>query len=135
MATRSLTSISNDENVIQELHWDTISKKIEVVHFINLEEQRNAEWVEVRDYSAASLKEYQAKCAEYGLNPAANMVITEFVYNEVADNHFPEAHALKFPENGDYYPLSNLPHIIAVRLNQYQGGGVASKTTGEALNV
>lgn len=133
MATRSLTSISTDSNVIQELHWDTLSKKIEVVHMMNLNAKFNARWVSMTQYAPGS-PNYDVICRKYTLDPRKGIYITEFVYQEYEDLSYRDPHAVKFPESGEYYPLSELTHLVNVQLNKTGGSGGTSATSGEALS-
>jgi hypothetical protein len=132
MATRSLTSISNDSKVIQELNWDTSTRKLEVVHEINLDAMKNARWRLMVQYAPGNAL-YNQKCGDYHLNPRDNVVITEFEYDEFDDPGCRYPHAIKFPESGDYYPLSQLAHLVNVKLNKTGGTGQVSTTSGEAL--
>jgi len=133
MATRSLTSISTDQDVIQELHWDTSTDKIEVVHEINLDALKNARWRLVVQYAPGNLR-YNTKCTEYKLDPEDGVIITEYEYDEYDDPTCRYVHAEKFPESGEYYPLSQLPHLVSVKLNRTGGSGKVSTTSGEALS-
>lgn len=133
MATRSLTSISTDQDVIQEFHWDTTTIKIEVVHEINLDALKNARWRHVVQYAPGNI-DYDTKCLEYKLDPDDQVIITEYEYDEYDDPNCIYVHAEKFPESGDYYPLSLLPHQVSVKLNRTGGIGRVSATAGEALS-
>jgi hypothetical protein len=133
MATRSLTSISTDSTVIQELHWDTLTKKIEVVHMMNLSAKVNARWVSMTPYPPGSLN-YDTMCKKYSLDPRKGIYITEFIYQEYEDLSYRDPHAVKFPESGEYYPLSELTHMVSVQLNRTGGTGTTSATSGEALS-
>jgi hypothetical protein len=131
MAKRSITNISADDNVIQELHWDTATQKIEVVHEINLEDPlRDVRWTSIKPYYPGE-NDYIRLQNEFGLGDPD--VITEYIYTEIYSDEYDEPHAVKFPESGDYYPLSQLRHVVVVRMNEYGGGGGDTKTSGEAL--
>jgi hypothetical protein len=132
MATRSLTCISKNQDVIQELHWDTTTRKLEVVHEINLDPLKNVRWRLMVQYAPGNVA-YNQKCIDNHLNPRDNVVITEFEYEEYEDLNCRYAHAVKFPESGDYYPLSQLAHLVNVRLYKTGVGGEVSTTSGEAL--
>lgn len=132
MATRSLTCISTDSAVIQELNWDTTTSKLEVVHEINLDVRKNARWRLMNQYAPGNVA-YDSKCKTYGLDPRDGVTITEFEYDEFIDSTITYPHAMKFPESGDYYPLSRLPHMVSVKLNKTGGTGEVSSTSGEAL--
>jgi|WetSurMetagenome_2_1015567.scaffolds.fasta_scaffold145569_2 hypothetical protein len=127
-----MTCISNDQDVIQELHWDTTTRKLEVVHEINLDASKNARWRLIHQYAPGNVG-YAEKCKDYSLNSRDGVIITEFEYDEYDDANSRYAHAVKFPESGDYYPLSQLPHLVTVKLNRVGGSGTVSTTSGEAL--
>ena len=131
MATRSLTTISEDSNVIQELHWDTISKKIEVVHMMNLEAGINARWKILLQEMPGSVN-YDRLCRTYGITPPKNAIVTVFEYDEFDDPAFSTPHAEKFPVSGDYYSFSGLPHLVYAKLNK-KAAGETSVTSGQAI--
>jgi hypothetical protein len=132
MPNNSLISISTDNALIQQLFWDTSTKKIEVVHEINLEPGKGARWSRKTTYLPAPGDPiYDGKCKAYNINPKDKKYITEYEYDEYPDNRdYPIA--VKFPVNGSYYPLSELPHVVVAIYNRTSTGQV-SKTSGEAL--
>jgi hypothetical protein len=132
MPNNSLTSISLDKAIIQYLFWDTVTRKIEVIHYINVEVNRNARLRQITQY-LYDLKDqdYLDKCHEYNVDVKDKATVTEFIYDEFEETrNYPLA--LKFPVSGNYYPLAGLPHVVAVKLNKTTQGEV-SKTSGEAL--
>jgi hypothetical protein len=132
MPNNSLTSISLDKAIIQYLFWDTATRKIEVIHYINLEPDLNARLRKIIQYLFDPKDPvYLNKCKEYNVDSKNNATITEFIYDEFEETrNYPLA--LKFPVSGNYYPLAGLPHVVAVILNK-SAKGQTSKTSGEAL--
>lgn len=137
MAKKTLTSVSVNEDVIQELHWDDVSEKIEVVHEINLNRGKNAMWNSVRTYKPGD-QDYDDKVIRYveeSRRPGFDYPITEYIYDEYNDPNELFDHAEKFPENGEYYPLSTIEHLVGVIMNRIpaEEPPEQSKTSGEAL--
>jgi hypothetical protein len=134
----TLTSVA--DNVIQELFWDPKTRKIEVNHMMNLSEYLDARWIDVNTYSSSD-KEYHEQIEKYAEeereSDRAMMeksgYITVFNYKEVP-GMTPTPHAQKFPENGSYYPLSGLPHMVVVNFaTSSPTGSKTSTAKGIAL--
>jgi len=82
----TLTTSSNDLCLKQILNWDTTTRKIQVKHEISLEKLKNANLVTpVKTYNSTD-PAYLQICSDYNIDPKNKLVITEYQYNEIADN-------------------------------------------------
>jgi len=123
--TESAKDVSPLGDVTQLRFWDHDTKKIEVYHNIN---------IEAGDVYRESIK--TLKKGEQGYDDLAKMykvqkgqTITIFKYiHSLNGPAYPRS--LLFPENGGYYPLEDLPHVIIARM---EPTGDASTTQGVAL--
>jgi hypothetical protein len=100
---------------------------------MNLDAEINARWVSITQYAPGSAG-YDKAHELHGLPDKSRPHITEFVYQEFEDTSFARPHAVKFPEAGEYYPLSELDHYVHVDLKK-ETSGQTSTTSGQALSV
>jgi len=121
-----------DDAIIQEISWDTDTRKIEVSHMINLESLTNAEWQGSTKHRPGELI-FNQICDECDVEREKFQLVTLFTYRKFSDNNFPNEHAVKFPESGENYPLSELNHLVVVKMEEDQVGGSISKTFSQAL--
>ena len=108
-----------DEKVLrQHISYDRKSKKIEVVHYFNLEKgedvmlsriEKSVLTVKGNEVALAKYKPPKQKIVERG----EDVYVTRFIYHKFEAN-FKDPHARKFPDRGTSYPLSYLPHHIEV---------------------
>ncbi|MFO7613529.1 MAG: hypothetical protein R6W71_02715 [Bacteroidales bacterium] len=134
MPQNSFTSVSLDNSIVQEIFWDTNTRRIEVTHMINLEPENNVEWTSLTQIRSGE-DGFNQIFDDYGLDGSTFKAISLFKYRKFDDKSFKFKHAVKFPENGDYYPLSELNHLVVVEMFVDPGGGTTSKTHGQALDV
>jgi hypothetical protein len=132
MADYSETNVSvPNKKVTQYLFWNTEIKRIEVSHSINLDPSE--------DVFRKSIKEYKPGDTGYTdlekkYNPKTEGVkITVFTY-QLKGEGMEEMHNEVFPENGPYYLLEGLSHLVVVELLNEQGGETSS-ASGEALGA
>jgi hypothetical protein len=104
--------------VNQQVHWDPKSKKIEVVHYFNLKPGKDVilsriekfvitdkqDRIPLTEISIVKNRKKRRNIDSYG---------TRFIYLMVK-SELKEPHAVKFPDRGTCFPLSNIPHHIEV---------------------
>jgi hypothetical protein len=131
----TLTSVT--DNVRQDLFWDPKTMKIEVNHMINMSEYLDARWIDVHTYSSEEEEDKYKEYMDMYANERSEAVeefknskkgyITVFNYKEVP-GLVPTPHAQKFPENGSYYPLSGIPHMVVANLDKSTPTGSKTST-------
>lgn len=115
--SKSLTTILEGP-VHQEVHYDPKSRKIEVVHYFNLEPGRDVNLFRIekfiigKDNKKLPLEESKKPQRQKGKRQAITYG-TRFLY-AVVNSKADYPHARKFPERGTSFPLSHLPHHIEV---------------------
>jgi len=129
MAQKTFTSTSPDQDVLQQLFWDSSIGSIDVVHQINLDPFIGARLALIFQYKPGH-PDYLDKCDEYQINPKNKIVITEYIYDEYEDARDYRM-VETFPAVSVFYFLSGLPHLVVALVNK--AGGNVSKTSGEAL--
>jgi hypothetical protein len=104
--------------VMQQVHYDPKSSKIEVVHYFNLKPghdvilSRIDKFVVKFDEVQVPLDEFQKERKRANKRNAGRYV-TRFIYHMIEAN-IKSPHARKFPLRGTSFPLSHLPHHIEV---------------------
>lgn len=114
MSRNQITTVSNDDRILQTVAWDTTTKSLEIVHQINLGTAEDVSWKSVNRTGNEK-----------------NGYITTYIY-ELFDSAGERARALKFPLNGSYYPATGLPHTVVVELQSDEGGAISS-TSGSTI--
>jgi hypothetical protein len=104
--------------VQQEVHYDPKSRKIEVVHYFNLDEGKDVilskieKFVIGHDHKHLPLTEF-SKTRPGTMKRQGLKYGTRFFYL-IVKAKIEHPHARKFPMRGTSFPLSHLPHHIEV---------------------
>lgn len=121
----SATDVSYHKDVYQHRFWDKDTQKIEVYHQINIE-SGNVYRESIKTFKKGD-PEYDEMAKLYKAQKGQTITVYQYIH-DLSGPAYP--HSLLFPENGGFYPLKELPHVIVARMDPT---GEKSTANGEAL--
>jgi hypothetical protein len=126
-------SVSQEDNLLQELWEDGVTSQIAVQHMITFDPNMDAAEPVLTTYKkSVDQKKFMDICTKYGLNPDSINQINEFEYHEV-DGGPAYKHVHVYPDDGPYNPVSEDNDVVVVCINR-QTGGLKEKTSGPVLD-
>ncbi len=103
--------------VQQQIHYDPVSAKIEVVHYFNLKNNEDVILSKIEKFVMNNKSVKKSLTEKVLFEKLSGGKITRygtrFLY-KIVPGQFSSNHARKFPEKGTSYPLSHLPHHVEV---------------------
>jgi len=133
MAQNPTITTSPDGKLIQFI-GEIDAKNASIVHHLKLSVGEVARFADLNIYEkAVNEAVFISKCDDYGIVTPKSEILLEFIYDIHADHSVLYREVKPFPEGGGYYTVPNKPKAVAVATVNQSGGGVVSRTGGEAL--